>query len=44
MSSFTREMSTLLNGMRVDQTQFRADIARLVKGARADASKASARK
>ena len=40
MSSFTRDMSTLLNGMRVDETQFHADISRLVKGARAEAAKA----
>jgi AhpD family alkylhydroperoxidase len=39
MSSFTREMSTLLNGVRADETQFHADIARLVKGARAEAAK-----
>ncbi len=39
MASFTREMSTLLNGMRVDETQFHADISRLVKGARAEAAK-----
>ncbi|MBW8887023.1 MAG: carboxymuconolactone decarboxylase family protein [Fibrobacteres bacterium] len=38
MAAFTREMSTLLNGMRVDETQFKADIARLVKGAQASAS------
>jgi AhpD family alkylhydroperoxidase len=44
MSSLTREMSTLLNGMRVDQTQFHADISRLVKGATAEAAKAKAHK
>jgi len=38
MAAFTREMSTLLNGMRVDETQFKADVARLVKGAQASAS------
>lgn len=39
MAAFTREMSTFLNGMRVDETQFRADVARLVKGAQAAAKK-----
>ena len=37
MAAFTREMSTFLNGMRVDETQFKADISRLVKGAQAAA-------
>ncbi len=31
MAAFTRQMSTLLNGMQVDQGQFHNDIARLVK-------------
>ncbi len=39
MAGFTREMSTFLNGLRVDETQFKADIARIVKGARAEAEK-----
>ncbi|MEO7958365.1 MAG: carboxymuconolactone decarboxylase family protein, partial [Fibrobacteria bacterium] len=43
MAAFTREMSTFLNGMRVDETQFKADISRLVKGAQA-AAKNSAKK
>lgn len=38
MASLTRNMSTLLNGLKVDETQFRRDIDRLVKGARAKAS------
>jgi AhpD family alkylhydroperoxidase len=33
MASFTREMSTLLNGMQIDEAQFRKDVDRLVKGA-----------
>ena len=37
MAAFTREMSTFLNGMRVDETQFKTDLARLVKGAQAAA-------
>jgi AhpD family alkylhydroperoxidase len=39
MASLTREMSTLLNGMQVDETQFRHDIDHLVKGAKAAAKK-----
>ena len=39
MASFTREMSTLLNGMQVDEAQFRKDVDRLVKGAKAAAKK-----
>jgi AhpD family alkylhydroperoxidase len=38
MGSFTREMSTLLNGLQVDKTLFHADITRLVKGAQAAAA------
>jgi hypothetical protein len=33
-------MSTMLNGMQVDEVQFRRDIDRLVKGARAAAKTA----
>jgi AhpD family alkylhydroperoxidase len=44
MASFTREMSTMLNGMRVDETQFHADISRLVKNATAEAAKGKSRK
>lgn len=35
MAAFTRHMSTLLNGMRVDPEQFKADLARMVKGTQA---------
>ena len=40
MAAFTRQMSTLLNGMQVDEPQFRRDVDRLVRGARAAAAKA----
>ncbi len=39
MASLTREMSTLLNGMQIDETQFHRDVDRLVKGAKAAAKK-----
>jgi len=39
MASLTRDMSTLLNGMQVDEGQFRRDIDRLVKGAKAAAAR-----
>jgi AhpD family alkylhydroperoxidase len=39
MASFTRDMSTMLNGMQVDESQFRKDVDRLVKGAKAAAKK-----
>jgi AhpD family alkylhydroperoxidase len=39
MASLTRELSTLLNGMQVDEAQFRKDVDRLVKGAKAAAKK-----
>jgi AhpD family alkylhydroperoxidase len=39
MASLTRNMSTLLNGLEVDEPQFRRDIDHLVKGARAAAAK-----
>jgi AhpD family alkylhydroperoxidase len=42
MASFTRSMSTMLNGLQIDETQFRRDVDRLVKGATA-AAKLSAR-
>jgi AhpD family alkylhydroperoxidase len=42
MASFTRSMSTMLNGLQVDEAQFRRDVDRLVKGATA-AAKVSAR-
>jgi len=42
MAAFTRDMSTLLNGMQVDEAQFRKDVDHLVKGAQAAAGKAKA--
>jgi AhpD family alkylhydroperoxidase len=35
MASFTREMSTFVNGMRTDADQFKSDISRMVKNAQA---------
>ena len=43
MSALTRDLSTMLNGMQVDEPQFRRDIDHLVKGAKAAAQKASAK-
>jgi len=40
MASFTRDMSTLLNGMQVDEPRFKNDIKRLVQGAKKAAQKA----
>jgi AhpD family alkylhydroperoxidase len=40
MASLTRSMSTLLNGLQVDEVQFRRDVDKLVKGARAAAAAA----
>ncbi|HET6284349.1 MAG TPA: carboxymuconolactone decarboxylase family protein [Polyangia bacterium] len=40
-AALTRDLSTVLNGMMVDEGQFHRDIDRLVKGARAAASKQS---
>jgi AhpD family alkylhydroperoxidase len=40
MAAFTRHMSTLLNGAQVDEAQFRKDVDRLLRGARAAAAKA----
>ncbi len=40
MASLTRNLSTLLNGMQVDEGQFRRDVARIVKGAQAAQKKA----
>ena len=37
MASLTRDLSTMLNGMQVDEQQFRRDIDHLVKGAKAAA-------
>jgi AhpD family alkylhydroperoxidase len=37
MASLTRDLSTMLNGMQVDEPQFRRDIDHLVKGAKASA-------
>jgi AhpD family alkylhydroperoxidase len=39
MGSLTRHMSTLLNGMQVDEAQLRRDVDKLVKGAKAAAKK-----
>jgi AhpD family alkylhydroperoxidase len=39
MASLTREMSTMLNGLQVDEAQFRRDVDRLVKGVKAAAKK-----
>jgi AhpD family alkylhydroperoxidase len=39
MASLTRDLSTMLNGMQVDEPQFRKDVDRLVKGATAAAKK-----
>ena len=40
MAALTRHMSTLLNGVQVDEGQFRRDVDKLVKGAQAAARKA----
>jgi AhpD family alkylhydroperoxidase len=40
MASLTRNLSTLLNGLQVDEPKFRKDVNRLVEGARAAAKKA----
>jgi AhpD family alkylhydroperoxidase len=39
MASLTRDLSTLLNGMQVDEAQFRKDVDRIVKGAAAAAKR-----
>jgi AhpD family alkylhydroperoxidase len=39
MAALTRNMSTMLNGLQVNEPQFRRDVDRLVKGARAAAAK-----
>jgi AhpD family alkylhydroperoxidase len=39
MASLTRELSTMLNGMQVDEGQFHRDIDKVVKGAKAAAKK-----
>jgi AhpD family alkylhydroperoxidase len=39
MASLTRNFSTLLNGLQVDEGQFRRDVDRLVRGAKAAAAK-----
>ena len=39
MASLTRDLSTMLNGMQVDEAQFRRDVDQLVKGAKAAAKK-----
>jgi len=35
MASLTRELSTMMNGLQVDEAQFRRDVDKLVKGAKA---------
>jgi AhpD family alkylhydroperoxidase len=42
MASLTRNFSTLLNGLQVDEGQFRRDVDRLVRGAKAAAQKRAA--
>jgi AhpD family alkylhydroperoxidase len=44
MASLTRDMSTLLNGLQMDEAQFRRDVDRLVKGAKAAAAKPTAQR
>lgn len=44
MASLTRSMSTVLNGLQVDEAQFRHDVDRLVKGAKAAAAKPTAQR
>jgi AhpD family alkylhydroperoxidase len=39
MSALTRQGSTLLNGLQVDKAQFKKDIERIVRGAKASAKK-----
>jgi AhpD family alkylhydroperoxidase len=39
MASLTRDLSTMLNGQMVDETQFRRDVDKLVKGAKAAAKR-----
>jgi len=41
MAALTRHMSTLLNGMQSDEAQFRRDVDKLVKGAKAAAKQAA---
>jgi AhpD family alkylhydroperoxidase len=43
MASLTRELSTMLNGLQVDEGQFRRDVDRIVKGAKASAAKGGAK-
>jgi AhpD family alkylhydroperoxidase len=40
MASLTRDLSTMLNGMQVDEPQFRRDVDRIVRGATAAAKRA----
>jgi AhpD family alkylhydroperoxidase len=44
MASLTRGMSTLLNGLQLDETRFRGDIDRLAKNARAAKQAADTRR
>jgi AhpD family alkylhydroperoxidase len=43
MAALTRNLSTMLNGLQVDESQFRRDVARLVRGAQAASEKAAAK-
>ena len=43
MASLTRDMSTLLNGLQVDEAQFHRDIERLVSGAKTAAKKSASK-
>ena len=40
MAALTRNLSTMLNGLQVDEVQFRRDVDKLVKGATAAATAA----
>jgi AhpD family alkylhydroperoxidase len=41
MAAFTRDMSTMLNGMQVDEVQFRKDVDHLVKNVTSKKERAS---
>ena len=43
MAAITRNMSTLLNGLQVDEAVFRGDVEKLVAGAKAAAKKSAAK-
>lgn len=44
MAALTRNMSTLLNGLQIDESQFRRDVDRLIQGAKTSAAKSPAPK